>query len=207
MSSSPTYLDPIIIPLIIGNTVLDVGCGYGRWCHLIQSNFWEAGLTQPPQIDGFDAFLPNVELCHQQNCYRNIWHQVMPSQLEESWDTVLACEFIEHIEQDAVEEVIGILERASKKRIIFSTPNWPYYRGAGETKVGYNELEAHLSYLSRDFFRSRGYKLIGAGFGNPTNLFVRAVRKLNLSWETALQSVPRVFPVLGESVVAYKDID
>ncbi|MEQ8971689.1 MAG: methyltransferase domain-containing protein [Coleofasciculus sp. C1-SOL-03] len=206
MSSSPTYLDPIILPLLSGATVLDVGCGYGRWGHLIQSNFWEAGLTEPPQVDGFDAFLPNVEFCSKHSCYRKVWHQVMPSPLTGTWDTVLACEFIEHIEQKAVEEVIEILEGAAKKRVIFSTPNWPYYRGGGDTILGYNDLEAHLSYVSRDFFGRRGYTLIGAGFGNPTNLVVRAVKKLKFSWEPALQSIPRMFPKLGHSLVAYKNI-
>lgn len=207
MSSSPSYLDPIILPLIAGKTVLDVGCGYGRWGHLIQSNFWEAGLVSPPQIDGFDAFLANVEFCANYGCYRDVWHQTMPSPLSNAWDTVLACEIIEHIEQKYVEEVMDILEGSTKKRIIISTPNWPYYRGGGETKVGFNDFEAHLSYLSRDFFRRRGYKIVGAGFGNPKNTLVRIVKKLNVSWEIALQSVPRVLPILGETLVAYKDIN
>ncbi|MGK7876175.1 MAG: hypothetical protein AB4426_23625 [Xenococcaceae cyanobacterium] len=60
MGSSPTYLDPIIIARLVGETVLDVGCGHGRWGHLIQSNFWEAGLTKPPKVDGLDGFLQNV---------------------------------------------------------------------------------------------------------------------------------------------------
>jgi hypothetical protein len=37
-------------------TVLDVACGYGRWGCLIRSNFWEAGLSRPPDVDGMDAF-------------------------------------------------------------------------------------------------------------------------------------------------------
>jgi 2-polyprenyl-3-methyl-5-hydroxy-6-metoxy-1,4-benzoquinol methylase len=122
MSSSPTYLDPVIIPLILGDTVLDVGCGYGRWGNLIQSNFWEAGLKKVPLIDGIDAFEPNVEFCSKHHCYRNVWHQILPSPLLEQWDTVLACEIIEHIEQEKVEKVINDLEKAARKRVIFSTP-------------------------------------------------------------------------------------
>lgn len=206
MSSSPTYLDPVIIPLIVGESVLDVGCGYGRWCNLIQSNFWEANLAKPPQIDGFDAFEANVDYCRRRNVYRRVWQQSMPSPLQDRWDTVLACEVIEHIEQDSVERAISILENAAKRRIIFSTPNWPYYRPGGDTIVGFNDHEAHLSYVSRDFFRSRGYKILGAGFGNPTNLPSRVIRKLFSGWAPMLDSLPRAVPSWGQSLVAYKDI-
>src|SRR5687768_10925265 len=109
MSSSPSFLDPVILPLIIGETVLDVGCGYGRWGFLIRSNFWEAGLAAPPTVDGFDAFEPNVELCARSGSYRRVWHQRMPSPLPGSWDTVLACEIIEHIDQSEVEHVLNVL--------------------------------------------------------------------------------------------------
>jgi 2-polyprenyl-3-methyl-5-hydroxy-6-metoxy-1,4-benzoquinol methylase len=152
MGSSPTFLDPIIIPLITGETVLDVACGYGRWCHLIQSNYWEAGLEQPPVIDGLDAFQANVDYCKQQNCYHQIWQQKLPSPLNGRWNTVLACEMIEHIEQERVEEVVDILESVANKRIIFSTPNWPAFRPGEDTIVGYNDYEAHLSYVSHNLF-------------------------------------------------------
>jgi len=205
MSSSPSYLDPIVLPLLVGETVLDVGCGYGRWGNLIQSNYWEAGLNKPPMVDGCDAFLPNVELGRKHNAYRKIWQQILPSPFSDTWDTVLACEIIEHIPQDKVEETLVQLEQAANKRLIISTPNWPYYRGGGETIVGYNDYEAHVSYLPRSYFKQRGYTLIGAGWGNPTNFWVRVARRLNLPIREALQSLPRALPALGESLVAYKD--
>jgi 2-polyprenyl-3-methyl-5-hydroxy-6-metoxy-1,4-benzoquinol methylase len=198
LSSSPTYLDPIVIPLIRGGTVLDVGCGYGRWGHLVQSNFWEAGLSMPPDVDGFDAFQANVDYCKKQNSYRRVWQQSMPSPLGDHWDTVLACEVIEHVEQDKVESVISILEGAAKRRIIVSTPNWPYYRPGGDTIVGYNDYEAHLSYVPRSFFRKRGYRLLGAGFGNPRNLPSWLIKKLLFGRACMLDSLPRFFPSFAD---------
>lgn len=204
MSSSPSYLDPVVLPLIVGDSVLDVACGYGRWCHLIQANFWEASLPRPPAIDGFDAFEPNVEYCRRAGCYRKVWQQTLPSALEGSWDTVLACELIEHVPQEDVEAVVELLEHVARRRIIFTTPNFPAFRGGVDTIVGHNEYDAHLSYVSRSFFRSRGYRLRGAGWGNPRNPLVRVTTRLRLA--SSLHSVPRAFPALGETIVAVKDV-
>ncbi|HYJ86601.1 MAG TPA: methyltransferase domain-containing protein, partial [Pyrinomonadaceae bacterium] len=179
MSSSPTYLDPIVIPLIKGETILDVGCGYGRWGNLIQSNFWEAGLTKPPIIEGFDAFQNNVDFCAKHSCYERVWKHTLPEPLTGQWDTVLACEIIEHLAQDEAEKTLDILESVARKRIIFSTPNWPYFRGGAETIVGYNDFEAHLSYISRKTFQQRGYRVYGAGFGNPDNIISRLALRLS----------------------------
>jgi SAM-dependent methyltransferase len=202
LSSSPSYLDPIVLPLIIGDTVLDVGCGYGRWCHLIQSNFWEAGASKPPAIDGFDAFQPNVDFCESGHCYRRVWHQKLPSSLKGSWDTVLACEVIEHIA--AFEEVVELLEDVAVKRIIFTTPNWPFFREGHGTMLGFNQFEAHRSYVSKEFFEHRGYQLRGAGWGRPTSMLVKLTRRLGTRGQ-ALSGIPRVFPSLGECLVAFKD--
>ena len=203
MSSSPSYLDPIVLPLIVGETVLDVGCGYGRWCHLIQSNFWEAGASQPPTIDGFDAFQPNVDFCRSGNCYRSVWQQELPSPLEGSWDTVLACEVIEHV--SSFEEVVELLEGVAARRIIFTTPNWPFFRDGHGTMLGFNEFEAHRSYVPREFFKRRGYQLRGAGWGRPTSRFVKATKKRLGARAFLFSGLPRVFPSLGECLVAFRD--
>ena len=205
MSSSPTCLDPVVIPLIRGETVLDVACGYGRWGNLIQTNFWEAGLKAPPRVDGFDAFEPNLELCRRGGKYRDVWLHKLPDPFEGAWDTVLACEVIEHLPEDQAYRAVEVLEKAARRRVIISTPNWCYLRGGGDTIVGYNEYEAHLSYIRRGFFRKRGYTVVGVGYGNPHSYFVRLLGLLRVPWQRALGSLPLVLPSCGLLYVAYKD--
>lgn len=205
MSSSPTCLDPVIVPLIRGDTVLDVACGYGRWANLIRTNFWEAGLEAPPAVDGFDVFEPNLEMCKRGGAYRKLWHHKLPDALRGEWDTVLACEIIEHLPEAEAYQAIEMLEKVARRRVIFSTPNWEYLRGSGQTIFGENEYEAHLSYIPRSYFRKRGYTIIGAGFGNPHSYFCRLLDLFPVPGLAALGSLPLVFPSFGFQYVAFKD--
>jgi hypothetical protein len=153
-------------------------------------------------------------------------------ELKGSWDTVLAIDLIEHIPQAAVEQVLESLERAANKRVVIATPNWPAYRGGGNTELGYNEFEAHLSYVSRRALRKRGYKIIGVGFGNPHSWWMRVLeRYARKSAQTSktkqqktseaeevepmtrlrqlrmkLETIPRLFPSQAKTIIAYKDI-
>ncbi len=206
MSSSPSFLDPYVLPLITGESVLDVACGYGRWGNLIYFNHHEGGMAVPPRIDGLDAFEENVEFCKRHQCYANVWQQILPSPLEGQWDTVLACELIEHLPENQVNEVVELLESVARKRIIFTTPNMPAYRDGHETFLGYNKFEAHLSYVSRSWFRDRGYRVMGAGWGNWRNPLVRGIRRLHLPFESALHGLPTIIPSLGNQIIAVKDM-
>lgn len=203
MSSSWSYLDPVILPLIAGETVLDVGCGMGRWGVLIETNYWEAHLDSAPAVDGCDAFEPNVEHCRRRGAYRNLWVQKLPSPLEGTWDTVLACEVVEHVPQAQVSETLDLLEEAAAKRVIVSTPNSALYRPGHDTPLGFNELEAHVSYVSAGLLKERGYRIYGAGFGRYNSRLAMRADRWNL--RETLVSVPYRVPAFAETLVAVKD--
>ncbi len=204
MSSSWSYLDPVILPLIAGESVLDVGCGMGRWGALIETNYWEARLESAPAVDGCDAFEPNVEHCRQRGAYRRVWVQTLPSPLDGRWDTVLACELIEHIPQVRVAETLDLLEGAAAKRVIVSTPNSALYRGGSDTPLGFNELEAHVSYVPAELLKRRGYRIYGAGFGRYNSRLARRAARWRL--RRSLVSLPYRIPAIAETIVAVKDL-
>ena len=203
MSSSWAYLDPAVIPLLVGETVLDAGCGLGRWGTLIESNYWEAKLARPPTVDGFDAFAGNVEHCLRRGVYRRVWQQSLPSTIEGSWDTVLAVEVVEHVPPDAVAETLDALEAAARRRVIVSTPNSELLRPGMDTPTGFNPYEAHLSYVSRDLLRARGYTIRGVGFGRYNSTLAVTAKRLRL--RRTLTSVTWRLPRIAETIVATKD--
>lgn len=204
MSSSWSYLDPAVLPLIVGETVLDAGCGLGRWGTLIESNYWEADLEQQPVVDGFDAFAANVEHCSGRGAYRRVWQQVLPSPIEGAWDTVLAIEIVEHVRPEDVGATLDVLEAAARRRIIVSTPNAEILRPGLDTPTGFNPHEAHLSYVSRKLLRDRGYAVRGVGFGRYDSRLAKAAKRLRL--RKTMTFAPWRLPAIAETIVATKDV-
>jgi 2-polyprenyl-3-methyl-5-hydroxy-6-metoxy-1,4-benzoquinol methylase len=204
VGSSPLNLDWVVIPLVRGATVLDVGCGYGRWASLLRTNYWEAGLSAPPQVNGVDGFAPNVEAAKGLGVYRRVWHQMLPGPLDGTWDTVLACEIIEHLQEDHVSAMLDLLEGVALRRVIVSTPNGAAYREGRDTTHGFNELEAHRSYVPESLLRKRGYRLRGVGFGPPASRLAKIADRTHVGRDLASLSLH--IPALGASYVAYKDV-
>ena len=73
--------------------------------------------------------------------------------------------------------------------------------------VGFNQYEAHLSFTPVKVFKKLGYKVITVGFGNPRNIVVRLLNRLRIRPPLAsMETFVRLFPSLGQAMVAYKDI-
>ncbi len=157
-------------------------------------------MASPPTVDGFDAFSPNVSTTQDLGVYRSVWEHRLPNLVTGTWDTVLACELLEHLPEEDVDPALDVLEGAAAGRIIVSTPNGPAFRGDD----GVNEYEAHRSYVPRSRLRERGYRILGAGFGAPGSFLARIEPRIRVGRDLASLSLH--VPALGAAYVAYKDV-
>ena len=216
MGSSPSFLDAVVIPFVQGPKILDVGCGFGRWGALITTNYWETCFGRPtgqPEITGCDGYLPNVNLARRSGFYTQVKHFIFPplSFPDNSYDTVLLLDVIEHLENENGVMLIDEAKRITSHRVILSTPNWYAIRNAHATMTGWNNLEAHLSYWTRDHLRRRGFKLYGAGWRAGGRYWRGMLRRINLlSFDDrvirpSLMSMSLYFPSFAENIVGVWD--
>jgi SAM-dependent methyltransferase len=168
MGGSPVILDPVVIPLVQGPKILDVGCGFGKWGYLCTSNYWQTHASvrgSHPEIVGCDGYDANVQMCRDNGCYREVLHVTVPPLPFEdcSFDSVLLIEIIEHLKEDSAQQLIEEAKRVARHRVILSTPNYPDFREGTNSITGWNALDAHLCYFSRARLRRLGFKIFGCG--------------------------------------------
>ena len=195
MSTSLLWLDPLVVPLVEGNSVLDLGCGFGHWGHVLTTHCHETKgrvSTNPPLITGVDAFQGNVDFCREHGFYASV-HQAdvvdfLQGSASRSCDTVIAIDLIEHMEEDAGAQFLDEMERVATRRIILSTPGFKNLREGSEGITGYNKWEQHVSWWPRDRFIRRGFQVRGVRH----NLYRRLYRVRGMHW------LLRTFPVIDD---------
>lgn len=94
---------------VTGNTILDIGCGLGKYSRYLQDNGYKV-----ISIDVDKHFeSPNADFCFASG-------DAIPFK-DKTFDTVILFDVLEHIEND--EKVLSELQRITKHRIIGSVPN------------------------------------------------------------------------------------
>ena len=111
-----TYLLRIreLVEEINPDSILDVGCGEGRFLGLLGNRIRKVGVDLSPRPINFaQAFHPDIE-----------FHCADANQLKEEFDVVTAIEVLEHVRDEQVTNFLKILEKRIKEsgKIIISVP-------------------------------------------------------------------------------------
>jgi len=164
MSTSPLAFDPYVVNNVQGTRFLDVGCGHGKWGYLLKK--YATPPSQKRYVAGVDVFPPHVESLRAEGIYDDVrvGDAVALPFDDQSFDTVIACEVLEHLTAEQGPLLMRELRRVARQGFIVSTPTFPCLRGGNETLDGFNPHEAHQHIYSFREFHSLGFtQIIGVG--------------------------------------------
>lgn len=155
-----------------GRSVLDVGCGDGRWVGtLLQYGFEIYGIDAAPRPYGpaVSHHIFKADACH------------LPFK-DQSFDTVLMINVLEHLDDDAA---LREAYRICRKNVIFSVPH-EQEEELGEYNLTYHPYAdpTHLRYYGieriRSTFASTGFEIREIAFEGPISPFGLFLRSLRL---------------------------
>ena len=143
-------------------TILDLGCEDGRLLSLLSDGKnWE--------VTGVDIFQANINRAAK----KKIFVKVIKGDIvktskklikeEKKYDVVFCSQVIEHLGRKDGEELLSMVDKLAKKKVIMGTPRG--FMEQPEAFLGNNPHQVHKSGWTEDDFRKRGYKVYGVGFG------------------------------------------
>ena len=164
MSTSPCIFDPYVLNNVQGTRFLDVACGHGKWGYLLKK--YADPLSEGRYVAGIDIFAPHVESLRREGIYDDVHvgdATALPFE-DNSFDTIIACEVLEHLSEAQGPLLIHELTRVARQCFIVSTPTFPCLRDGMETLDGFNPHEAHKHVYTYREFKSLGFtQIIGVG--------------------------------------------
>lgn len=184
MATSSIYAIERVMAAIIAlrpGSVLDVGCGPGRYGFLCREKLEEQAWLRRMRVgdgpsdlrlDTIEVFPDNITPLH-----RLIYDNIQIGDIRElvahldTYDVVLMGDVIEHLEKDHGYRVLNSLLQKTRQAIIIVTPAFHYEQGA----LFGNEAERHCSFWeTKDFKRYPFYvvDVVGLEAGKPAYVAV-----------------------------------
>ena len=134
-------------------TVLDLGCGLS-----LKSKFIDAVVRV-----GLDVYRPFLERIESEVPYVAINADVMEVDrlfLPESFDLVMACDLVEHLDKQEALRVLDMAEKMARVAVIIETPKGFVPQNIDIWGHGGHEYQTHRSSWEPDEFEARGYKVV-----------------------------------------------
>ncbi|MEM4468897.1 MAG: class I SAM-dependent methyltransferase [Candidatus Nezhaarchaeales archaeon] len=189
MSISETFYDfcGLILHLVKGHSIADLGCGLGVWGYAIRCRLRNALLI------GIDISLEALKFIKRYHVYDGLLLASCPfiPLRDKSVDTVFCIDVIEHLSKSQGLKLLRNMEKLAKKRIIVTVP----------TPRIVHQSPEHISVWRAEEFKAYGYKVIGVRFRYHT---LTHPIKYMLIW--LFELLGHFIPALASIIVAYKDL-
>lgn len=160
--SSSLLLDDSVVKLLNGESMLDVACGMGKWAFLARTNAKFFVKHPPDKIVGVDIFRPYLNFLKNEvkvhDALVRCDIRFLPFK-DKIFDIVLIAEVIEHLTKEDGEKIFWEAKRLTKKRIIFTTPQYPL----PQSDLDGNMKQEHISRYAAGDFKKMGFKVRGVG--------------------------------------------
>jgi ubiquinone/menaquinone biosynthesis C-methylase UbiE len=165
LSSDPKLI-PYVLPILEGTTLLDIGCGHGKWGYLLKVDFWytKSGRRKATLQYTIGADLHIQYLKFVKN--HRIYDDVVLSDAKylpfgsEVFETILFLEVIEHMVKKEGILSLREAERVAKSLVVVSTPAFYWKQDARDKNV----FQRHLSKWTIKDFKRLGYTVIFGSF-------------------------------------------
>ena len=139
-------------------TLLDVGCGSNSPIH---------SFSKKLHCEGVDAFAPSIEKSKKSKIHKK-YHKINVLDIgkkfkKNSFDCVVASDLIEHLTKKEGFQLLDMMEKIAKEKVIIFTPNGFLPQGEYDN----NPMQVHKSGWSVKEMEKRGYEVIGINGWKP----------------------------------------